>query len=341
MRIRFGNGMVLWLGGALLAHAALLALPGATPEGRSTSRSGHGLHVRIGSAVDPAPRPTLSHAVEKSQLAVPEAVTKSTAEASVTEPKAPPQLQQHIEITQQRSGPTDPSAVQLIEPPEPILVGLKSDPQESSKTPQIAERDSARKPDGLTSLSSKPSAQLPSLVPKQAPSQVHASSSAPETVERSQNLEAAQVSTQLVMASEPPHLGPKSDLQEANEAELVGRASARQSPSGGQAVVHTGPDVDAHARLLALTNRLHRAIEREKRYPLSARRLGREGTASVAFRLRPDGAIDGLQVASSSGEPSLDRAALRAVSGIIPFGEARHYLDETAPFRVDIAFRLR
>jgi protein TonB len=99
--------------------------------------------------------------------------------------------------------------------------------------------------------------------------------------------------------------------------------------------------VDAHARLLALTDRLHRAIEREKRYPLSARRLGREGTASVAFQLRPDGAIDGLQVATSSGEPALDRAALRAVKGISPFNEAGSYLDETAPFRVDIAFRLR
>jgi protein TonB len=93
-------------------------------------------------------------------------------------------------------------------------------------------------------------------------------------------------------------------------------------------------------RLLELTDRLHRAIERQKRYPLSARRLGREGTASVAFRLRPDGAIDDLEVAATSGEPALDRAALRAVSGISPFGEARAYLDSSAPFRVDIAFRL-
>ena len=143
------------------------------------------------------------------------------------------------------------------------------------------------------------------------------------------------------MTSEPPHVGPQSDLQEPNEAELVSRAPARQSPNGEQAAGHTGPEVDAHARLLALTDRLHRAIEREKRYPLSARRLGREGTASVAFQLRPDGAIDGLQVASSSGEPALDRAALRAVAGISPFGEAGNYLDETAPFRIDIAFRLR
>jgi protein TonB len=143
------------------------------------------------------------------------------------------------------------------------------------------------------------------------------------------------------MASDASPVGLKSDLHETPEMQIVGRASARQSPSGGQAVVHTGPDVDAHARLLALTDRLHRAIEREKRYPLSARRLGREGTASVAFQLRPDGAIDGLQVAASSGEPALDRAALRAVKGISPFNEAGRYLDETAPFRVDIAFRLR
>ena len=94
-------------------------------------------------------------------------------------------------------------------------------------------------------------------------------------------------------------------------------------------------------RLVELTDRLHRAIEREKSYPLSARRLGREGTAQVAFRLHPDGQIDELTVATTSGEPALDRAALRAVSGISPFAEAAGYLVEAAPFRVEIAFRLR
>ena len=135
----------------------------------------------------------------------------------------------------------------------------------------------------------------------------------------------------------------KSDLREPpKEMQLVGRASARQPmPGGAQVTIQASSEVDAHARLLELTDRLHRAIEREKRYPLSARRLGREGTASVAFQLHPDGAIDVIQVASSSGVPTLDRAALRAVAGISPFGEARKYLDESAPFRVEIAFRLR
>jgi hypothetical protein len=214
-------------------------------------------------------------------LAAPEPVIDSTVEASVAETTAPTQLQQHTETTQQRSVPTDPSAAQLIEPPEPIHVGLKSDPQESSKTPQIAVQDSARKPDGLTSLSPKPSARLTELSPKQAPSQARAPSPAPATSERSETLQAAQVSTQLAMASDASPVGPKSDLHETPEMQIVGRASARQARSGELetdlqlATDQTGAVMDAHARLLALTNRLHRAIEREKRYPLSARRLGR------------------------------------------------------------------
>ena len=101
------------------------------------------------------------------------------------------------------------------------------------------------------------------------------------------------------------------------------------------------PGSASQPSLLDLADRLHVAIEREKSYPLSARRLGREGTTRVAFRLRPDGGIDDLVVADTSGEPALDRAALRAVSGITPFTEAGNYLADPEKFLVAVEFRLR
>ena len=44
----------------------------------------------------------------------------------------------------------------------------------------------------------------------------------------------------------------------------------------------------AHPELIRL---LHAAISRHKRYPLSARRMRREGTAQLDFRLHADGRI--------------------------------------------------
>ena len=147
---------------------------------------------------------------------------------------------------------------------------------------------------------------------------------------------------------EQPVVGLKSDLQDPQQtARLADRASTRQAlsepqgPGPSQAVSRSVPGISDHARLVELTERLHRAIEREKRYPLGARRLGREGVTRVAFRLAPDGAIGELVVAASSGEASLDRAALRAVRDIGPVREAGDYLDAPTPFRVDIAFRMR
>ena len=300
MHRRLGNGMFLWLGGALLAHAALLALPGSSPDGVTASRSG--MQVRIAPLNDPgtAPASPTAHAGS---------VASDLAMLADTDVSAEPHREYGFAKTQ------------AVVPRERPVVGLKSDLREPSEKPHLLGRASARQ----TPLEEAPVGSKPELqdTPEKAPLVGQASA-----------------------RQAPPKQAPaelKSDLREPpDEMQLVGRASARQPTLGGsQASSQASPEVNAHARLLELTDRLHRAIEREKRYPLSARRLGREGTASVAFQLHPDGAIDVIQVASSSGEPTLDRAALRAVAGISPFGEAGKDLDESAPFRVDIAFRLR
>jgi protein TonB len=128
-----------------------------------------------------------------------------------------------------------------------------------------------------------------------------------------------------------PAKGARSTAAEVLEQPLYGTAQrathlveARQGPA-----------------LQELAARLHHAIETHKHYPLSARRLGREGTVEVAFLLRPDGLIGDLEVAASSGSRVLDSAALRAVESIAPFAPARGYLDAPARFRIAIAFSLR
>lgn len=92
-----------------------------------------------------------------------------------------------------------------------------------------------------------------------------------------------------------------------------------------------------NAALLVL---LHRAIDRGKRYPSLARRQRREGTATVRFRLSPNGEMDGIDIDRSSGFRALDSAAISAVSSVAPFAPARTLLSEATGFKVDVTFRL-
>lgn len=85
---------------------------------------------------------------------------------------------------------------------------------------------------------------------------------------------------------------------------------------------------------------LHQAIDRNKRYPQSALRMGREGSARVDFRLGPDGQIEELNIGNSSGVHALDIAAYRAVQDIAPFPIASRYLERTQRFQVDVVFQI-
>lgn len=96
-------------------------------------------------------------------------------------------------------------------------------------------------------------------------------------------------------------------------------------------------DAADRSELMAL---LHAAIDRNKRYPQSALRMGREGSTRVDFNLGPDGRIEVLNIGNSSGVHALDIAATRAVQDIAPFPMANRYLNRTQRFQVDVVFRI-
>ena len=85
---------------------------------------------------------------------------------------------------------------------------------------------------------------------------------------------------------------------------------------------------------------LHRRISDNKEYPYLARRQRREGVATVAFILHPDGKIEDARLVNSSRASMLDRAALTAVKHIAPFTIANEYLEQAETFQVDIEFEL-
>jgi TonB family protein len=85
---------------------------------------------------------------------------------------------------------------------------------------------------------------------------------------------------------------------------------------------------------------LHRRISSNKEYPYLARRQRREGVATVAFVLHPDGRIEDARLVVSSHARVLDRAALAAVEQVEPFEAAKDYLKTAEIFQVDIEFDL-
>jgi TonB family protein len=80
---------------------------------------------------------------------------------------------------------------------------------------------------------------------------------------------------------------------------------------------------------------LLRRIERAKRYPARARRLGMEGVTEVQFRITPDGTVEGVSVVKSSGFPLLDQESLETIKRAAPFPPI------PGTIRIPISYRLR
>jgi len=332
--IRLGNGLALWLGVAVLAHAALLAVPVLMPDGPG-SRQG-GLQVRL---TKPVAGPTTGPVASDNETTDPVRQEQAPEKGSVTFSDAPNEPAPSTEfVVKEVANPVQVVAIDKtsttgtvrqiarVSPPAPPVVQKTDNDKHTRKSPVVASVAAAKPKSQATS------ATRASLATNHETGSV-TFSGAPNGPAPSTEVVAKKVTTPLQAFEEKLTASAATTMPAAGETVLAMAETGKQSTAAEEAITRS--------RLLELTGRLHRAIERQKHYPLSARRLGREGTTSVAFRMNPSGAIDSLEVAASSGEPSLDRAALRAVRGISPFDEAGAYLDETAPFRVDIAFRLR
>lgn len=127
-----------------------------------------------------------------------------------------------------------------------------------------------------------------------------------------------------------------SDTGDQNAEARPEQLNTFQDESPAPAVQSTNASQQQHT-ILEL---LHRRISDNKEYPYLARRQRREGVATVAFVLHPDGRIENAHLVASSHARTLDRAALSAVQQIEPFIAAKEYLERSETFQVDIEFDL-
>ena len=91
-------------------------------------------------------------------------------------------------------------------------------------------------------------------------------------------------------------------------------AAAPASPAPAALLPAAPPDTPANDALAAYRQQLWREIRAHRPYGTVAR-----GTVAVAFRVGGDGALLDASIAASSGDPALDRIALRTVRQAAPF----------------------
>jgi len=114
--------------------------------------------------------------------------------------------------------------------------------------------------------------------------------------------------------------------------------TARNAEVPTPAPVVEPPSADAERRWHAA---ISQRIQSRLRYPPLAKRLGLEGTARVRFTVSADGSVSSLTLAETSGDSSLDQAALDAVQDSSPLPPPPAGLDTPVTLSQPVRFQLR
>ncbi|WP_340617263.1 energy transducer TonB family protein [Xenorhabdus entomophaga] len=85
--------------------------------------------------------------------------------------------------------------------------------------------------------------------------------------------------------------------------------------------------------------RLRQEIERHKDYPRKAKRMKQEGTVTINFSLLDDGTLSAASVGRSSGNSTLDNAALNAVNRASSIGPRPAGMEPDVTLTLDFTLR--
>ncbi|HHF3533935.1 TPA: energy transducer TonB [Haemophilus influenzae] len=104
---------------------------------------------------------------------------------------------------------------------------------------------------------------------------------------------------------------PKGDKNIDSSANVNDKASTTSAANSNAQVAGSGTDT---SEIAAYRSAIRREIESHKRYPTRAKIMRKQGKVSVSFNVGADGSLSGARVTKSSGDESLDKAALDAIN---------------------------
>ena len=125
----------------------------------------------------------------------------------------------------------------------------------------------------------------------------------------------------------------------ASRLEIIehGKADPQGNSIGKKEREGSGPVSKAHTSSMEfdqIQQQIIRKIEAAKRYPRAARRMGIEGTAVVRFKLKPQGQVEAVEIAESSGSDILDHASLQTVRDAAPLPYKEGWLKVGIVFKI-------
>jgi protein TonB len=121
------------------------------------------------------------------------------------------------------------------------------------------------------------------------------------------------------------------EIREHKTPDPEGSAPGKKAGGGGglSAKVHpSSVDIDQ------VLQQIVRKIEAAKRYPRAARKMGIEGTTVVRFKLKPQGQVEAVEIAESSGSEILDHASLQTVRDAAPLPYKEGWLKVGIVFKI-------
>ena len=125
----------------------------------------------------------------------------------------------------------------------------------------------------------------------------------------------------------PPLEEAAAPAEERQEVEAAGPVEEAYVEAGGVPVADGVPAAEAGegpARKAAMTDAEYLALvmallEKNKIYPMSARKRGIEGDIRAEFTIRRDGSVSGMRLADASGHRFLAQAAFETIRSAAPF----------------------
>lgn len=204
-----------------------------------------------------------------------------------------------------------------LEAPQEIIHELKIElmqPKQAQAEPEIAQESPA---------AAEPAPLKPEPIKKPKPEPLK------KQAEPVKELTPVEISQEIAAPSPPPEV-----MQVAPSADVKPTVTAPISPPPQpiEASRPTGPsDGDIEAARNAYRNNVSRELRRNQRYPKIAETRGIEGDVKLEISINNEGNVIDVQIAESSGNDSLDRAALDAVRR----SNLRQYMQEILRGRID------
>lgn len=137
-------------------------------------------------------------------------------------------------------------------------------------------------------------------------------------------------------AISPSQKTPGTKTQQDTRPDGLGEAKASRPPTPGPPSEPSRAAALPQIELLVIQERIAKNLT----YPSALQRQKIEGSLFVQIEVSPIGALVQLQISESSGNPVLDRLALRAVEKSAPFPEAAQNKTGNLVLRLPVSFKI-